>query len=223
MIYAYIRVSTDKQTAENQRFEIEQFCARESIKINKWICETASGTKKANERHLGSLLKDLKKDDTLICSEISRLGRNMLMIMSILNECLNSGIKVWTIKDNYRLGDDINSQVLAFACGLSAQIERQLISQRTKDALVRKKAEGFKLGCPLGTRRKTVKMDKYAVEIGEYLNKGVPVAIIAKLLSVNRIDIYRYLNRESSKPQIERNRYGKNFPRNYPELVKKIT
>lgn len=128
MIYGYIRVSTDKQTVENQRYEINQFCDRNVVVVDKWLEETISGSKKLEERKLGKLLKKMKKDDILICSELSRLGRNMLMIMGILNECMNRDIQVWTIKDNHRLGSDISSKVLAFAFGLSAEIERNLIS-----------------------------------------------------------------------------------------------
>ena len=142
MIYGYIRVSTDKQTVENQRYEINQFCNRQTTVVDKWIEETISGSVNVDERKLGKLLKKMKREDILICSELSRLGRNLLMIMGVLNECMNRDIKVWTIKDNYRLGSDINSKVLAFAFGLSAEIERNLISQRTKEALARKKAEG---------------------------------------------------------------------------------
>ena len=137
MIYGYIRVSTDKQTVENQRFEIEAFCEKNLISIDKWIEETISGTKDYTKRALGKILKRLKKDDVIICSEISRLGRSLFMIMDILNICMSKECKVWTIKDNYRLGDDIQSKVLAFAFGLSAEIERNLISQRTKEALTR--------------------------------------------------------------------------------------
>ena len=89
MIYGYIRVSTDRQTVENQRFEINQFCERNVMVVNKWIEETISGTKTVQERKLGKLLKKMKKEDVLICSELSRLGRNLLMIMGILNECMN--------------------------------------------------------------------------------------------------------------------------------------
>ena len=158
MIYGYIRVSTDKQTLENQRYDINQFCDRNIFVIDKWIEETISGSKKLEERKLGKLLKKMKRDDILICSELSRLGRNLLMIMGILNECMNRDIQVWTIKDNYRLGSDINSKVLAFAFGLSAEIERNLISQRTKEALARKKAEGVILGRPKGRKSTKTKL-----------------------------------------------------------------
>ena len=152
MIYGYIRVSSDRQTVENQRFEIMNFCERQKLKINDWIEETISGTKNYDKRQLGKLLKKVDKNDIIICSELSRLGRNLFMIMEILNICMNKECRVWTIKDNYRLGDDIQSKVLAFAFGLSAEIERNLISQRTKEALARKKAEGKILGRPKGRR-----------------------------------------------------------------------
>lgn len=135
MNYGYIRVSTDKQTVENQRFEINTFCQKQNLQIDGWIEETISGTKNFDKRKLGDLLKTVQKGDLIICAELSRLGRNLFMIMEILHICMNKECKVWTIKDNYRLGDDIQSKVLAFAFGLSAEIERNLISQRTKEAL----------------------------------------------------------------------------------------
>ena len=152
MVYGYIRVSSDKQTVENQRFEINNFCERNRLVIDGWIEETISGTKSYSKRELGRLLKKVEKGDLIICAELSRLGRNLFMIMEILNICMTKECKVWTIKDNYRLGDDIQSKVLAFAFGLSAEIERNLISQRTKEALARKKAEGMVLGRPKGRR-----------------------------------------------------------------------
>ncbi len=106
MTYGYIRVSTDKQTVENQRFEINGFCDRNEIKIDGWIEETISGTKNYDKRKLGKLLNNVRKGDLIICSELSRLGRNLFMIMEILSVCMNKECKIWTIKDNYRLGDD---------------------------------------------------------------------------------------------------------------------
>ena len=114
-----------------------------------------------------------EKDDILICSELSRLGRNLLMIMGVLNECMNRDIQVWTIKDNYRLGSDINSKVLAFAFGLSAEIERNLISQRTKEALARKRAEGVVLGRPVGSKSSKTKLTGQEKKIQELLDKSV--------------------------------------------------
>ena len=152
MNYGYIRVSSDKQTVENQRFEIENFCKKEGLEIGGWIEETVSGTKRYDKRELGDLLEKVSQGDLIICSELSRLGRNLFMIMEILSLCMEKECKVWTIKDGYRLGDDIQSKVLAFAFGLSAEIERNLISQRTKEALARKKSEGVVLGRPKGRK-----------------------------------------------------------------------
>ena len=141
MTYGYIRVSSDKQTVENQRFEINRFCAQEGIEIDGWIEETVSGTKSYTKRRLGKLVKHVGSGDLIICSELSRLGRNLYMIMEILSYCMRRGCKVWTIKDGYRLGDDIQSKVLAFAFGLSAEIERNQISQRTRGAVAESRGQ----------------------------------------------------------------------------------
>ncbi|OAV63844.1 putative DNA-invertase from lambdoid prophage Rac [Bacteroidales bacterium Barb6] len=199
MIYGYIRVSTDKQTVENQRYEINQFCEKNTVVINKWIEETVSGTKLVKDRQLGGLLKKMKKDDILICSELSRLGRTLLMIMGVLNECMNRDIQIWTIKDNYRLGSDINSKVLAFAFGLSAEIERNLISQRTKEALARKKAEGVVLGRPKGSKAKKVKLTGKDEEIKALWNKKISISAIARLLKVHRLTVAKFVSENGLK------------------------
>ena len=192
MIYGYIRVSTDKQSVENQRFEINNFCSSGNIRIDKWIEEKISGNMAVEKRKLGSLLKRLSREDVLICSEISRLGRNLMMIMSILNECMQKEIKVWTIKDNYRLGNDINSKVLAFAFGLSAEIERNLISQRTREALARKKNEGIKLGRPKGKSGK-LKLTKKDAQIRHLLKNGTSISAIARKMKVSRTTATKYI------------------------------
>lgn len=193
MIYGYVRVSTDKQTVENQRFEIEKFVQKENKNIDRWIDETISGTVSVEKRKLGSLLKRLKKGDILVASEISRLGRNMLQIMSILHHCMKNEVQVWTIKDNYRLGADIQSKVLAFAFGLSAEIERNLISQRTKEALARIKADGKHLGRPHGFNSMKRKLDGKSKLLINLLEKNVPKSQIAKMLGINRSLIYTFL------------------------------
>ena len=195
MIYGYIRVSSDKQTIENQRFEITNFCEKKGLLIDDWIEETISGTKSYSKRQLGKLLKKVGKEDIIICSELSRLGRNLFMIMEILNICMNKECRVWTIKDNYRLGDDIQSKVLAFAFGLSAEIERNLISQRTKEALARKKAEGKILGRPKGRRNNPEKYKLSGKEtlIIELLKIGTSQRKIAKLCKVDRNTLARFI------------------------------
>ena len=193
MTYGYIRVSTDKQTVENQRFEIEKFCRRENLKIDGWIEETISGTKNYDKRKLGELLNRVQKDDLIICAELSRLGRNLFMIMEILHICMNKECKVWTIKDNYRLGDDIQSKVLAFAFGLSAEIERNLISQRTKEALAMRKAQGIHIGRIAGSHNQYLKLTGYEEVIQEMLSFGISKAEIARRLNVNRTTLWRFL------------------------------
>jgi len=193
MIYGYIRVSTDKQTVENQRYELNQFCERSALVVDKWIEETISGSKDLEERKLGKLLKRMKGSDILLCSELSRLGRNLLMIMGILNECMNRNIHVWTIKDNYRLGSDISSKVLAFAFGLSAEIERNLISQRTKEALARKKAEGVTLGRPIGRKSLKTKLTGQEKKIKELLEKKVSYSAIGRILGVHRLTVSSFV------------------------------
>lgn len=195
MIYGYIRVSSDKQTVENQRFEINNFCKKSNLKIDGWIEETISGTKTYTKRQLGKLLKKVGKDDLIICAELSRLGRNLFMIMEILNLCMNKECKVWTIKDNYRLGEDIQSKVLAFAFGLSAEIERNLISQRTKEALARRKAEGVVLGRPKGSKTALEKHKLYhKIDLIERLLKeGISKRKIATICKVNRNTLSRFI------------------------------
>ena len=193
MIYGYIRVSSDKQTVENQRFEISNFCEKNSLTIDVWVEETISGMTRVENRKLGKLLKRMKKGDVLICSELSRLGRNLLMIMGVLNECMNRDIQVWTIKDNYRLGSDINSKVLAFAFGLSAEIERNLISQRTKEALARKKAEGVVLGRPKGSKSAKTKLTGQEKKIKELLDKRVSYSAIGRILGVHRLTVSSFV------------------------------
>ena len=193
MNYGYIRVSSDKQTVENQRFEIQRFCKQEGLSVDGWIEETVSGTRNYDKRELGTLLNKVQKDDLIICSELSRLGRSLFMIMEILNHCMDKECRVWTIKDSYRLGDDIQSKVLAFAFGLSAEIERNLISQRTKEALARKKAEGVTLGRPKGKKSSKVKLSGNEEMIRDLRESGVTISQIASIYHVNRNTVSRFI------------------------------
>jgi len=194
MVYGYIRVSTDRQTVENQRFEIKNFCKRNNMKIDGWILdEGISGTKDPEKRELGKLLEKVKSGDYILCSELSRLGRSLMMIMAILNECMKKKVNIWTIKDNYRLDDDISSAVIAFAYGLSAQIERQLISQRTREALARKKAEGVILGRPKGSKSAKTKLTGQEKRIKELIDKKVSYSAIGRILGVHRLTVSSFV------------------------------
>lgn len=193
MTYGYIRVSTDKQTTQNQRFEIQQYCAAQNLPVTGWIQETISGTKAYDKRALGRLLRKVKEGDLIICTELSRLGRNLFMIMEILNHCMTKGCRVVTIKEGYNLGENIEAKVLAFAFALSAEIERQLISQRTTEALRRKKAEGVKLGRPKGSAPAVQKLEAESQTIQQLLTAGTPKAEIARRYHVSRKTLYNWL------------------------------
>ncbi len=193
MNYGYIRVSTDKQTTANQKFEIKNFTKERKIDIQEWIEETISATKKLEERKFGQLLNSLKKGDVLIVTELSRLGRNLMQIMKILHDCMEKDVMVYTIKERYELGNNINSKVLAFAFGLSAEIERNLISQRTKEALARRKAEGVILGRPKGRKSTYTKLTGREREIRQYLDKKVSHSAIGRIMGVHRFTVSTFV------------------------------
>lgn len=172
-IIGYIRVSSNKQTHEHQKYEIQQFVKLNNIKIDKWVEETISSRKPLHKRELGNLLDELQSGDILIAAEISRLGRSLLEVMKILEMCLSRDCQVWTLKENYCLGNDIQSKVMAFAFGISAKIERNLISQRTKASLESIKAKGKKLGRPFAAQSKKLKLSKNTKRIHDLLDTGV--------------------------------------------------
>jgi len=197
MNYGYIRVSTDKQTTQNQKFEIKNYAKERSIVIDEWIEETISATKKLEQRKFGHLLNKMKKGDMLIVSELSRMGRNLMQIMKILHDCMEKDIQVFTIKERYELGNNINSKVLAFAFGLSAEIERNLISQRTKEALARKKAEGVILGRPIGSKSSTLKLTGKEEEIRKLLKKKISYSGIGRILGAHRLTVSSFVKDNS--------------------------
>ena len=196
MNYAYIRVSTERQTVENQRFEITNFASSKDIQINKWIEETISSVERLDQRKFGKLLNKMKKGDQLIVTELSRMGRILMQIMKILHDCMEKEIMVYTIKENYELGNNINSKVLAFAFGLSAKIERNLISQRTKEALARKRAEGVILGRPEGSKSARTKLTGQEKKIQELLDKKVSYSAIGRILGVHRLTVSSFVKRQ---------------------------
>jgi len=193
MIYGYIRVSTDKQTVENQRFEITNYTKQINLHIDEWIEETISGTVSPKKRNLGKLLAKTVKGDIIICSELSRLGRNMFMIMSILNELMEKGIKIYTVKEGYKLGDDLSSKVLAFAFSISAEIERTLISERTTEALRLRKAEGIHVGRPIGKKNSTYKLSSHEKEILSMIEDGYSRKYIIEYFGVSTATFYNFL------------------------------
>ena len=194
MVIGYLRVSTEKQHPANQQNEIMRFATARGLEIEKWVTEVVSGKTKEKDRKLGLLLKKMKKGDILIVTEISRLSRSLTDIMNIMGKCLNKGICLYTIKEGYSFDDSINSKVLCFAFGLVAEIERNLISMRTKEALAQKKASGTRLGRPEGSSKKRVSICKQMPKISDMINSGVPLVKIAKEVGVHRNTLKKYMD-----------------------------
>lgn len=198
MIYGYIRVSTDKQDCENQKLGIESKANTLGLCIDKYIEDAGiSGTKEPEQRALGGVLRKLNQGDVIICSELSRLGRKMFMIMRILEHCMKIGARLYTVKDGYELGDTIQSKVLAFAFGLSAEIERNLIAQRTREAMAKLRIQGIKLGRPCGQKNTCHIIDGHEDLILNMYSAGVSKRKIARAIRVSPPTISRFL--ESQK------------------------
>lgn len=193
MIYAYCRVSTSHQTEENQHFVIEQFATKNNIHIDIWVEETISSGQKLSKRKLGKLIPKLKSGDILITTEISRLARSLMELMGILQTCLEKDCQIWTLKENFRLGTDVQSKVLAFAFGLSAELSKSLLQARVRESLARLKANGKKLGRPFGARSRELKLAKYHDRLERMIKRGISKPQIAKKLGVHKCTIYNYL------------------------------
>lgn len=194
MVYGYLRVSTDEQDAQNQALGVKVKAEQLGLSISEWIEDNGvSGAKEPEDRKLGIILKRMKPGDVIIASELSRLGRKTFMVMRILEYCMKNEVKVYTVKDGYELGDNIQSKVLAFAFGLASEIERDLISQRTKEALARKRAEGVILGRPKGSKGKQTKLSIYKSQIVKLIQNNISQCEIARMFGVHRHTVSVFL------------------------------
>lgn len=198
MVYGYLRVSSDKQDVNSQKQGVEAFAKAKGWEIEKYISdEGISGGTDPDKRKLGPMLKKLQKGDIVICGEISRLGRDLYMVMDVLHFCMSKGVIIYTVKDGFVLGEDIQSKVLAFAFGLSAEIERQMLRQRTQEGLRLRRRMGILLGRP---PRKKMSYDyaplaKYKELIIDHYKNGVSGREIARLVKVDRNTLYRAIVR----------------------------
>lgn len=198
MIYGYLRVSSDEQDVNSQKQGVEKFAQENNLPIDKFITdEGVSGGKDPDKRNLGPLLKLINEGDVIICSEISRLGRDLYMVMDILHFCMERKAKIYTVKDKFVLGDDIQSKVLAFAFGLSAEIERQMIRQRTKEGLKLRVKLGILVGRPLGStlEEPIAFSNEQKEQIIEQYKWGVPLRRLAQNFKTDRNTITRWLHR----------------------------
>ena len=193
MIYGYIRVSIEKQTVEVQRYEINRYCSEQGIEVDAWIEESISGAIKPSARLLGKLILDrIKKGDLILVTEISRLGRNVYMVMSIINHCMLTGAAILPIWKGEIIKEDSMSVYETFFDIISAQKERELISRRTKCALAMMKSNGVRLGRPVGIPRKR-KLEGKEKEIIRLLSNGVSKAEVSRRLGVNQSTLSEFI------------------------------
>lgn len=189
----YLRVSSDNQDIEKNKADILFFANEKELGHVIWVEEIVSGRVSWRQRKLGGVISDLQAGDHLIVSELSRLGRSMLECMEILAVASQKQITIYAIKGHWRLDGSIQSKIIAMAFSMAAEIERELISQRTKEALAQKKKQGVKLGRPKGTGKS--KLDKYRVEIEALLKNGSTQRFIAARYGTTETNLSRWLKR----------------------------
>lgn len=192
MIVAYLRVSTGRQTLTNQRHEIARFAGSRNMMVDCWVTEVVSGRKKRRDRKLGETVKRLRAGDTLIVTELSRLSRTLTDIMSIVGELLEKGVYLHSTKDRYSFDDTINSKVLCFAFGLVAEIERNPISARTREALAARREQGVVLGRRKGSYTKLRHLIENGEEIARLLNNRESISMIYERYKVARNTFDRF-------------------------------
>lgn len=189
MVIAYLRVSTGKQHLENQKSEINRYASIKQLTINRWIEETVSGKTDKNERRLGKLIKNLRSGDTIVVTEISRLSRSLHEIMVIMKHCVDTGVIIHSTKDGYVFDDSLNSKVLSFAFGLAAEIEHKLISQRTKEALALRKAEGKHVGRKHGSDYTYQRAMTKEIQIMAEIENGLTLSKLCKKFAFSRFTL----------------------------------
>lgn len=202
MVVAYLRVSTNKQHIRNQQDAISRYAFNKGLNVDKWYNDVVSGTVNSRDRVLGGVVKGLKSGDVLIVTEISRLSRSLIDIMNIIHLCLEHKITLHCIKEGYVFEDNLNSKILGFAFGLVAEIERNLISTRTKEALALRRAEGVKLGRPVGSSPKTSILVENDEQVQAMLQNSVPHHLIASKLKVSVCTVGRYVKQSRKKMSI---------------------
>lgn len=193
---AYIRVSDDKQDVKNQRHEILEAARLKDIKIDDFVSITMTSRKTAAQRRIDEVLSRLQRGDTLIVTELSRLGRNTAEIILLVNALVQRGIRLIALKQHIDLTDhDMSSKIIITVFSLLAELERDLISMRTREALAAKKSQGITLGKPKGTIQKS-KFDAERERIEELLKIGLSVRKIAKILNYpNHHSLNTYVNK----------------------------
>lgn len=194
---AYLRVSKVDQNIEKNRTDILKLANEKDLGKVYFVEETISGTVSWKKRKVSEILDELKENDNLIVSELSRLGRSMLEIMEILSISTQKGINIYAVKGNWCLDGSLQSKIMAMAFSIASEIERDLISQRTKEALRVKKEQGIKLGRPLGSGKS--KLDKFKLEIESLLSNGSTQKFIADRYGTTEANLHRWMKKQKIK------------------------
>lgn len=196
MVYGYLRVSTEDQDENSQRRGVDEFAAKNGLKIDEYVIDHGlSGAKEFKVRSIGKMIKKLQKGDTVIASEISRIGRRLVLVLDFIKICTEKGIKFFTVKDRYSIADTLQSKVILTVMGLCAEIERDLVRQRTKEGLARARAEGKILGRPKGrkTDPEKHKLNNKEVLIKGLMEEGLAQRKIAAIVRVNRNTLAKFI------------------------------
>ncbi len=195
-VYGYLRVSTDDQDENSQRRGVDEFAAKKGLKIDEYVIDHGlSGAKEFRARAIGKMIKKLQNGDTVIASEISRIGRRLVLVLDFIKICTEKGVNFFTVKDRYSIADTLQSKVILTVMGLCAEIERDLVRQRTKEGLARARAEGKILGRPKG--RKTApekhKLNNKEVLVRSLMDEGLTQRKIAAIVKVNRNTLAKFI------------------------------
>ena len=193
--FAYLRISTDQQDLKNQKFGILDYCNRNHINDVKFMEDKTSGKVSWKKRTIGKIIESANAGDIILASEVSRLGRSTLQVLEILALAAEKGIDVHITKNSMIMDGSMQSTINATVLGLAAQIEREFISVRTKEALAKRKADGINLGRPKG-QAQTLKLDAFENEIRHYLKKGINKIAISKLIECSPSTLYLWLKRK---------------------------
>lgn len=196
MVYCYLRVSSDSQDVESQKIGIVEFLKQRELEAGEWVAdEGVSGAVDWRKRGIGRIIAKAKPGDTLVFSEISRIARRLVLVLEVIKACSEKGVKIYTVKDRYVLEDTIQSKVLITVMGLAAEIERDLLRQRTREGLKRAVANGKTLGRPRGAKTDPALRKLHGSEdrIVQLRGRGVSFNGVARLLKVHRNTLARYI------------------------------
>ncbi len=203
-VIGFLRVSTDGQDTEKFKNDILRFANDKHIGPVEWVGETVSGTVDWRQREIGRILKELKSGDIIITPEISRFARSLLQILQIIEEAKKKGVAIYALKGNWQLNGNMESKVMLAILGLVAEVERDLISMRTKEALAARRAAGVQLGRRKGPGKS--RLDQFRVEIVALLRNGSPKSFIARRYKVSEPTLYNWIskNQIDATPRVEK-------------------